>query len=280
MSGATPHMLGISCLGVNVNIHCDYLPFTELLQRNFEGMNSTELSSHELDYQIQSRLDEHGYTISRRDSSFERQFENANELISVLEGDLVVQLQLLRSDLLFLHSAVVAFDGEAHLLVGGSGAGKSTTCWGLLHHGLEYVSDELAPINISESSVAPYSHALCMKLAPPAEYPVLDASCAVGRGYHIPPSAMPTGVITTELPVSTIFFVDYQSDNAVSTVTPIGHAEAAARLYPNILNALAHHNNGLGAAQEVTASVRCFRVNGGPLRSTCDMINRVVRGQD
>ena len=69
-------------------------------------------------------------------------------------------------------------------------------------------------------------------------------------------------------------------DNTTCTVTPIGHAEAAFRLYPNILNALAHQNEGLDAARRLTEHVRCFRVNGGPLRSTCDMIARIVRERD
>lgn len=280
MSGTNPHIICFSCVGVNVSIRCDNMPFVELLRRNFEAMKSTVSSFHKLEYQIQSRPEQHGYTVARRDSGFDCLVDKTDELIYLLEGDLVVQLQLLRADLLFLHSAVVSFDDEAHLLIGRSGAGKSTTCWGLLHHGFHYVSDELAPIEISEGLVAPYSHALCMKSPPPAEYPIPDATCATGRGYHIPLSAMPTVAITADLPLRTIFFVDYQSGNATSTVTPIRHAEAAARLYPNILNALAHQNEGLDAARRLTEHVRCFRVNAGLLRSTCDMIGRIVRKRD
>jgi len=270
-------MFGFSCLGVNVNIRCDHFAFMPLLRQNFEGMKSTVAPPYDLDYQIQLRPDQRGYELARRDSDFDRQFNQASELIYLLEGDLVVQLQLLRSDLYFLHSAVVAFGEEAHLLVGGSGAGKSTTCWGLLHHGYHYVSDELAPISINEGVVSPYSHALCMKSPPPVEYPIPDTTCATGRGYHVPLSAMPTSAITTELPVRTIFFVDYQPDSDVSTATSIGHAEAAARLYPNALNALAHVNDGLDAARRLTSNVSCFRVNAGALQSTCDLIDRIVR---
>jgi len=277
MSGASSQVVCISCMGVNINLRCDHEPFMGLLQRNFEGMKSTEAPLYTLDYQVQLQPGNGGFTISRRDSDFGRRFDQASELIYLLEGDLVVQLQLLRADLLFVHSAVVAVDEEAHLLVGGSGAGKSTTCWGLVHHGYHYVSDELAPIMIDAGLVAPYSHALCMKSPPPTDYPVPDATCATGRGYHIPLSAMPTVPIEDELPVRTIFFIDYQPDNDRATATPVGHAEAAARLYPNILNALAHDNEGLDAARQVTNNVRCFRVNAASLRSTCEVINRTIR---
>lgn len=277
MSGATSQVVCISCLGVKINLRCDHEPFMELLRRNFQGMKSTEAPLYTLDYQVQLQPGNGGFSIARRDSDFDRRFDQASELIYLLEGDLVVQLQLLRTDLLFVHSAVVAVDEEAHLLVGGSGAGKSTTCWGLVHHGYHYVSDELAPIMVDDGLVSPYSHALCMKSPPPPDYPVPDATCATGRGYHIPLSAMPTVPIEEELPVRTIFFIDYQPDNDSVTATPVGHAEAAARLYPNILNALAHENEGLDAARQVTNNVTCFRVNAASLQSTCEVINRAIR---
>ena len=276
MSGAKVHTIRFSCVGVNVSICCDDLQFDELLRRNFGAMQSADSSSSRLQYQIGSQPARDGYTLSRRDSGFDRRFENSSELIYLLEGDLVVQLQLLRADLLFLHSAVVSFDDEAHLIVGGSGAGKSTTCWGLLHHGFHYVSDELAPIAVGEGLVSPYSHALCMKSPPPPEYPVPDLNCATGRGYHIPLSAMPTQSVAADLPLRTIFFVDYQPENQTSEVSAIGHAEAAARLYPNILNALAHHNDGLDAARRLTEHVQCFRVSSGPLQRTCGLIRQIV----
>lgn len=277
MPGSAMHLFCFSCFDVNVNICCDDSQLIEILRRNFEAMKPVVDSAHKLDYQIHSRSESQGYKIRRSGSGFACRFDKSDELVPLLEGDLVVQLQLRRPDLLFLHSAVVGFDDHAHLLVGKSGAGKSTTCWGLLHHGFRYVSDELAPIVVDQGMVLPYLHALSMKSPPPAEYPVTDVTCAAGRGFRIPPSAMPTGAITTDLPVATIFFVEHKPGHAASTVTPLAHAEAAIRLYPNMLNALAHQNDGLAAARRVTEHIASFRVDAGFLVSTCEAICRAIK---
>jgi len=45
---------------------------------------------------------------------------------------LTIELQKLRSDLYFLHAAVLGFKGKACLLVAPSGGGKSLTTWGVI----------------------------------------------------------------------------------------------------------------------------------------------------
>ena len=49
------------------------------------------------------------------------------------------------------------------LLAGASGNGKSTTAWALLHRGFQYLSDELAPLDLSAMTVHAFPHALCLK---------------------------------------------------------------------------------------------------------------------
>jgi hypothetical protein len=279
MNGNTQRELRFSCIGIDVSIQCDDFQHAELLRWNFSAMKPTVESPSRLAYRLRSAPGELGYTISRADSDYNQAFENSDDLIRLLEGDLVVQLQLLRDDLLFLHAAVVGLNGEAHLLVGKSGAGKSTTCWGLLHHGFSYVSDELAPIILARNRITPYPHALCMKKAPPEDYPIPSSACATGRGFHIPISAMPGNAIESDLPIRTIFFIQYHPKKLTSVIAPIGHSEAATCLYPNILNALAHQNEGLAAALRVTENTNCYRLEAGFLRSTCEMISSVVSKQ-
>jgi len=277
MSVATNSALSFSCVGVNIDIHCDDSEFREVLSGNFEGLPKDSPGAGTVKYSIRPDNSQSKFVISRHDSDFHREFETAGELVYLLEGDLVVQLQLLRPDLLFLHSAVVSIDDRAHLLVGRSGAGKSPTCWALLHHGFRYLSDELGPISIGQGTVVPYSHALCMKTLPPAEYPIPENSCITDRGCHISPTLMPTDPIAETLPVHSIFFVEYQSNLAKSSITPISHAEAATRLYSNVLNSLAHENDGLDAVLKLTEHVPCFRIDAGPLAGTCELIGDAVR---
>ena len=80
-----------------------------------------------------------------------------------------------------------------------------------------------------------------------------------------------------DLPVDSIFFVEYLQSNRKVRIEPVGHAEAATRLYPNILNALAHPNDGLDAALQLTRGANCYRVDAADIASTCLAITDTIR---
>jgi hypothetical protein len=115
---------------------------------------------------------------------------NDGEFLFLLEKDLTIELQKLRRELYFIHAAALTIDGKACLLLAPSGHGKSTTCWGLLHHGFGYLSDELAPLDLGTLEIQPYAHALCLKDEPPACYPLPPGSAADSNDV-----ARPGGVI-------------------------------------------------------------------------------------
>ena len=58
---------------------------------------------------------------------------------------------------------------------------------------------------------------------------------------------------------------------------PIGAAEAATRLYPNVLNALAHEDDGLKAVSDLAKTARCFQLETASLAATCDTIVDTVK---
>ena len=276
MSDLPIQSLVIDCVGVRVRIECDNRDLYRLLEKNFETMVAED-DSCTLYYVINTDLDSIESIVSRRGSDFHAVARNAGEVVYYLESDLVVQLQLLRPGLLFLHSAVLSNASGAHLITGPSGAGKSTTCWGLLHHGFRYMSDELAPVSLQSCSVSDYAHALCLKSAPPVNYPVPHGACTTERGIHIPASAMPSPPVRCELPVRTILFLKYEAKAENIVIEPVRHAEAATRLYPNILNALAHRNDGLDAAVRLTENAACYHVIAADLGRTCALIANVIR---
>ena len=270
-----PGPLSLLCVNRGIEISCDQEPVLSVLNANFGAMIGPA-PHHHLRYEIQSN-GQGGSRLSRRDSDFQVDAKDMGELIFALEGDLVVQLQLLRPDYLFLHAAVLAFDGAAHLLVGRSGAGKSTTCWGLLHHGFGYMSDELAPVSLDGKTIRPYSHALCMKSQPPPSYPLPDGSQETSRGFHVPVSRMPLVSSVQQLPLRSVFVMEYLPKRDRPRLRSVGPAEAATRLYPNILNALAHDDDGLKAASDLARYARCFQLECASLSATCEMIADTVK---
>jgi hypothetical protein len=193
-------------------------------------------------------------------------------LLFVLEKEITVELQRRRADLFFLHSAAIEWRHGACLLAAESGGGKSTTTWGMLHHGFRYLGDELSPIDLDSMMVLPYPHALCLKQAPPPDYPLPDDSVDLGRTIHVPVRALPGGFVTGPRPLRAVLLLRHSPGPGSPSMHSISTAEAGARLYVSALNALAHDNHGLDAVVKIVKHAPCFSVSTGDLSATCSMI--------
>jgi len=205
---------------------------------------------------------------------------DVGDLLFRLEKDITVALQEARTELLFLHAAALGHGGLAYLLAGDSGQGKSSTAWGLLHHGFGYLSDELAPVDLRSATVLAYPHALCLKQPPPPGYPlpandVLD----LGRTLHVPVRLLPGGALSGPCAIGGVLFVHYAAERRGARLRPIGAAEAAARLYTVTLNALAHSSRGLDAVQHIAERVPCLYLEAADLAGTCDVVKQWVLDQ-
>jgi hypothetical protein len=266
--------LALQCVGRGIAIHCEDGPTRDVLRELFDVM-WTETASPQLQYRIAAT--DAGYCLSRSDVGPVGNARDLGQLLYVLDCDLVIQLQRLRPDLLFLHAAVLTYEGAAHVLTGRSGAGKSTTCWGLLHRGLGYLSDELAPIRLPDMTVQPFPRALCMKTAPPPGFELPPGTPATSRGYHVAISHMPASPPPVPSPLQTVFFVEYDASRRAPTIRAIGSAEAAARLYPNLLNALAHDDAAMAGVTRIATATRAFLVEAAELGATCETILGALR---
>ena len=194
-----------------------------------------------------------------------------------LEKDLTIELQKLRSDLYFLHAAVLGFAGKAVMLVAPSGSGKSLTTWALLHHGFQYCSDELGPVDLNTFEVLPYPHALCLKNPPPERYPLPTTTLFAPPTIHIPTSALTSLVCTAALPLTAIFFLQYHPEIAYPQLQTLTKAEAGARLFVNALNPLAHSGEGLDGALSIVAHSKCFQLLSADLSATCSVVKAALQ---
>lgn len=219
-----------------------------------------------------------GSFLLRREGEDPVHAANDGMLLFHFEKDLVVELQKRRRDLYFLHAAALERDGRALLLVAESGAGKSTTAWGLLHHGFRYASDELAPIDLATGLVHGFPHALCLKADPPAPYPLPAGVLRTPRSRHVPTGLLPAPLAPCPLPLDALVFLRYQPDLEAPAIRPMGAAEAAARLYVQALNPLAHPEDGLDAALQVVGGARRFGLEAADLDATCALLVRTLCG--
>jgi hypothetical protein len=194
------------------------------------------------------------------------------DFISKFDKDVIVETQKLRPDLYFVHAAVLAFRDHAVALVAPSGFGKSTTTWALLHHGFEYLSDEIAPIEPRTLRVLPFPRALCLKKNPPEGYPLPPDAVVTGRTIHVPTSLFSGDPVSKPLPLSMIFFLRFIGEAQSPTVKPMSSGDATVRLLLNTLNPLAHPQSGLDDALAIAAKTSCFELLTGDLPSTCELI--------
>lgn len=258
---------------MGISVHCDDPVAMDALRHNFSAM-TVPAAEPDLRYRVSPNAA--ATHVVHCGSRLVGHAPDLGHLIYMVDSDLIIQLQLIRTDLLFLHAAVLSTEGGAHLLVGRSGAGKSTTCWGLLHHGMTYLSDELAPIDLGGMIVHPFPRALCMKTPPPAAYQLPQGVLGTSRGFHVPVSRIPRPNGVAPAAVRTVFFVEYEPARRRPSVRPIGRAEAAARLYPQVLNALAHGDDAMHGVTRVASAARAFVVEAAELSATCEAIQAVL----
>ncbi len=194
-----------------------------------------------------------------RDGDLDKTISGRGWLLALLDDDLVVALQLLHPELYFLHAAVLARNGSAFLFPAPPGSGKSTLAWALLNRGFEYLSDELAPLNLETLEVLPFPRPLCLKENPPAGYEITTPTLTTERAIHIPATHLPASG-SPGMTVAAIFFPQYDPRFLDAEPRRVSAARATSRIYVNCLNALAHPSNGLEGAESLALRVPCFEL--------------------
>lgn len=202
--------------------------------------------------------------------------QDVAEFMFYFEKDLTLELQRRRSDLYFLHAAVLEDGNKAALMVAASGTGKSTMAWGLLHAGCRYLSDELAPISLDTMTVQAYPHALCLKSEPPGPYRLPLKTLRTSETLHVPVEHLPGQAMLTPCPLTAIFFLKRENTSQRPQLRALSAGEASIRLLANALNPLAHPGDGLDAAIEIARHARCFELEVAGLVETCEMLRAAL----
>lgn len=78
-------------------------------------------------------------------------------------GQIVATITALLQHLVFVHAGVVAINGRACVIVGDSGAGKTSTVGALVARGAAYLSDEVALLDPDTNCVVPLHLPLTIK---------------------------------------------------------------------------------------------------------------------
>jgi len=267
------HSLYLTIFDQNISITSKSNDLLKLARINFGAFEVNQPITKEfaLRYDLKVNTDFSHFEVIRNESH-SLQSTDIGLFIYHLEKDITVEIQYLCKELFFMHGAALEKNGELVLLTGHSGAGKSTTTWGLLNNGFSYLSDELAPINLESMHVSPYPHAVCLKSHPPL-YPLPEATLKTTRTMHVPVELLPCKAHLESFPLTKIIIVEYSADNKSPALTKLRPAEACMNIYTNGLNQLAHEQDGLAAATKIATSCDCYTLAAAKLDETCELIN-------
>lgn len=269
-------ILCLSIFDIGVQVYCEDTRTYQLLNINY-GYLRAQVATSCLEYKVGHLADASGFFILR---TGERALTASDEgqFLYLFEKDMTIELEKRRQELYFIHGAALVSHERAFLLVGPSGHGKSTLAWALSHSGFEYLSDELAPIDVSTLSVWPYPHAVCLKESPAAPYELPAETLHTARTLHVPVHLLQGGVCAQRTRLSAIFFVTYSPTAKEPVTSEIGAAEATARLYANALNQLAHSRDGLDAAAQISSAVFCVKLISADAAATCALVKSIFEG--
>lgn len=265
-------------LGCVVEIDCRDRPAAELIRADYAAMQFHHGAKPDLEYKVWRRNGSQ-FCVARQGRE-PITAADEGELLFILEKELTIELQKIRRELYFLHAAALSLAGRALLIVAASGTGKSTTAWALLHHGFDYLSDELAPVALDSLRVQPYPHALCLKREPPLAYPLPVRSVRTSSTLHVPVTQMPSSAVSQTMPLSAMFFLEYCPELEIPTARKITRAEAAVRLFVNALNPLAHEQDGLAGAAIIAQSAPSFHLKSAELGLTCELVKAILSELD
>lgn len=264
--------IGLAVLGTRVSLACGDRAAGAILQRLFRSLTAADAGPWHLHYRVSRHAG--GALQLQADGAEPMVADDIGDLIYLLDKELIVRAQEREPSYYFVHAAAVAVGRRAILLAGASGNGKSTTAWGLLNQGFSYLSDELAPIDLDRTEVHPYPRALGLKQPPPPPWRLPRATVHTRRSLHVPVDALPARAVQRPLPIAAVVFVEHQPTLSTPVLQPVGPAEAAARLYSNGLNQLAHPQAGLPAAAQLCQATPCYRLQTTDLQQSCRLLRQ------
>jgi hypothetical protein len=138
-----------------VAIHADVPDLLSGVERTFRDMLCPEHTSARTIGRFDVRRGESGFELSV-DGEPLATHASARRTVQALKEAIVHRLLASRPDVLWLHSGAVACGGTAVLFMGPGRSGKSTLVMNLLARGWTYLSDDVAPLELTSYRVLPF----------------------------------------------------------------------------------------------------------------------------
>ena len=213
------------------------------------------------------------------------QVRSRHEVLPHLEWYINWQIIRSRRDYLQLHASSLEIDGQAIILPGDPGSGKSTLTASLLSTGWSYLCDEFALIDPETCRVHPYPRALSIKegsfliadrLGLPLCRKTPYQAAAKGRVAFLNPLDLRADVVGKPARIRWVGFPKYVA-GATPMLQPLTRSEAAHELARQCFNARVFAARSLHIFAEIIRGAECYRLRSGEITATCELIEQLVR---
>lgn len=182
---------------------------------------------------------------------------------------------------LLIHAAGAATEQGAVVLPGDMNAGKTTLVAGLVLDGLQFLTDELVALNLSNGLIDPYPRPLNIGFG---SWEVLSALRPADRDednplpelmWHVEPTTIRHDAVARPAPLAWVIAPRFE-EGAPTRLEPIFRPEAAVLLHRHSFN---HHRFGSAGIQALVTAVsraRCARVVSGDLADAVKAVRRFM----
>lgn len=184
-----------------------------------------------------------------------------------------------------IHSAVVERDGQALVLPGSPGSGKSTLCAALALGNWRLLSDELTIVSQIDGRVQPAPRPISLKNASidviKSHVPLADMTQPVvdthkgAIAYARPPKSA-VGAVDQPVPIGYVVFPKFRAGVQLD-FEPLSRAEALTELMENTFNVGLMGADGFTALAHAMAHAKCYAVEYGDLSSILKWVDTTCR---
>lgn len=185
---------------------------------------------------------------------------------------------------LIIHSAVVEKNGQAIIFPGMPGAGKSTLCAAMVHHGWRLLSDEQALITQDAKSIMPLARPINLKnqsidiikdFCPDADFGQVFEQTSKGDICHVKPPANAIQMIDVAAKPFAIIFPSYNPDTIETQLTPVNKGATLVELINHCFNYRELGLDGFTRATQLVEKSNCFKLDYSDLNGAISTLSQL-----
>jgi len=185
---------------------------------------------------------------------------------------------------LIIHAAVVEKEGKAIILPGMPGAGKSTLCAAMAHHGWRLLSDEQALITKNAAEIVPLVRPINLKnqsieviknFCPDAQFGQIFKQTSRGDICHVKAPSDAIAKITETAQPFAIIFPSFNNEPSPTKLTPMAKGETVIELINHCFNYSILGLDGFNRLTTVVENSQCFSLSYSDLTSAISTLDEL-----